>query len=144
MHARQLSPEATGSGQCSLGSPALPPPPPTRSYTSSGLLPARPSLQTLPLSSLLISPVAHSPSLPVLNSWVFLTDGTVCSHLLTLVPRSRIFLPWRWRRYFPPKRQFTQDLHGATSRRQHSSWLSSSNCVIGGIVVLENCTVVQK
>jgi hypothetical protein len=37
---------------------------------------------------------------------------TDCSHLLTLVPRSRIFLPWRWRRYVPPKRRFTQDLHG--------------------------------
>jgi hypothetical protein len=23
--------------------------------------------------------------------------------------------PWRWRRYIPPKRHFTQDLHGATS-----------------------------
>jgi hypothetical protein len=31
----------------------------------------------------------------------------VCSHLLTLVPRSRIFLPWRWR----------QDLHCATSQK---------------------------
>jgi hypothetical protein len=42
---------------------------------------------------------------------------TVYSHLLTLVPRSRIFLPWRWRRYVPPKRQFTQDLHGVTSQK---------------------------
>jgi hypothetical protein len=41
----------------------------------------------------------------------------VCSYLLTLVPRSRIFLPWRWRRYVPPKRRFTQDLHGATSQK---------------------------
>jgi hypothetical protein len=40
-----------------------------------------------------------------------------CSHLLTLVPRSRIFLPWRWRRYVPTKRRFTQDLHGATSQK---------------------------
>jgi hypothetical protein len=39
------------------------------------------------------------------------------SHLLTLVPRSRIFLRWRWRRYVPPKRWFTQDLHGATSHK---------------------------
>jgi hypothetical protein len=38
-------------------------------------------------------------------------------HLLTLVPRSRIFLPWRWRRYAPPKRRFTQDIHGATSQK---------------------------
>jgi hypothetical protein len=28
---------------------------------------------------------------------------------------SRIFLPWWWRRYVPPKRRFTQELHGATS-----------------------------
>jgi hypothetical protein len=41
----------------------------------------------------------------------------VCSHLLTLVPRLRIILPWRWRRYFPPKRRFTKDLHGATSQK---------------------------
>jgi hypothetical protein len=31
--------------------------------------------------------------------------------------RSRIFLPWIWRRYVPPKRRFTQDLHGATSQK---------------------------
>jgi hypothetical protein len=41
-----------------------------------------------------------------------------CSHLLTLVPRTRIFLPWRWRRYVPPKRRFTHDLHGATSQKK--------------------------
>jgi hypothetical protein len=35
-----------------------------------------------------------------------------------LVPRSPIFLPWRWRRYVPPKRWFnSQDLHGATSQK---------------------------
>jgi hypothetical protein len=27
--------------------------------------------------------------------------GKDCSHLFTLVPRSRIFLPWRWKRYVP-------------------------------------------
>jgi hypothetical protein len=26
----------------------------------------------------------------------------------------RIFLPWKWRLYIPPKRRFTQDVHGAT------------------------------
>jgi hypothetical protein len=31
--------------------------------------------------------------------------------------RSRIFLPWRWRRYIPPKRRLIQDLHGATSQK---------------------------
>jgi hypothetical protein len=50
-----------------------------------------------------------------LYSWVFPTGDSVCSHLHTLVPSSRIFLPWRWRRYVPPKRRFTQYLHGATS-----------------------------
>jgi hypothetical protein len=43
--------------------------------------------------------------------------GNYCLHLhlLTLVPRSWIFLPWRWSQYVPPKCWFTQDLHGATS-----------------------------
>jgi hypothetical protein len=60
------------------------------------------------------------PTLPLflfLYTWVFSTGGSVCSHLLTLVPRSRIFLPWRWRRYVPPKCRFKQDLHGVTSQR---------------------------
>jgi hypothetical protein len=37
--------------------------------------------------------------------------------MLTLVPRSRIFLPWRWRRYVHPKRRLIQDLHGGTSKK---------------------------
>jgi hypothetical protein len=45
------------------------------------------------------------------------TLDSVFSHLLKLVPRSRILLPRRWRRYFPPKRRFIQDLHGATSQK---------------------------
>jgi hypothetical protein len=40
-----------------------------------------------------------------------------CCHLPTLVPRSLIFLTWRWRQYDPPKRRFKQDLHGATSQK---------------------------
>jgi hypothetical protein len=44
-------------------------------------------------------------------------QSAVCSHLLTLVSRSLIFLPWRWIRYVPPKRRFTQNLHGATSQK---------------------------
>jgi hypothetical protein len=47
----------------------------------------------------------------------FSTGDSVCSHLLSLVPRSRNFIPWRWRRYVPPKRRVTQDLHGATSQK---------------------------
>jgi hypothetical protein len=31
--------------------------------------------------------------------------------------RSRIYLPWIWRRYVPPKRRLTQDLHSATSQK---------------------------
>jgi hypothetical protein len=35
-----------------------------------------------------------------------------------LVLCARIFLPWRWRRYVPPKRRFSPlDLHGATSQK---------------------------
>jgi hypothetical protein len=30
-----------------------------------------------------------------------------------LETRSQIFLTWRWRRYVPPKRRFTQDLDGS-------------------------------
>jgi hypothetical protein len=60
------------------------------------------------------------PTLPLsllLYSWLFPTGGSVCSHLLTLGPRSRIFLPWRWGRYVPPNRRLTQDLHSATSQK---------------------------
>jgi hypothetical protein len=57
----------------------------------------------------LISHVAHSSSLPRMLS----TGGSVCSHQLKLIPHSRIFLPWRW------KRRFTQELHGATPRRRY-------------------------
>jgi hypothetical protein len=49
--------------------------------------------------------------------WGTSVHSSVCSHLLTLVSRSRIFLPRRWGRYVPPKRRFTQDLHGATSQK---------------------------
>jgi hypothetical protein len=52
-----------------------------------------------------------------LYSWVFSAGGSVGSDLFTLVPSSRILLPWRWRRYVPPKSRFTQDLHGATSQK---------------------------
>jgi hypothetical protein len=50
-----------------------------------------------------------------------------CSHLLTLVSRSRIFLPWIWRRYISPKRRFTQDLHGATSQKM-AFFSNKSHC----------------
>jgi hypothetical protein len=36
---------------------------------------------------------------------------------LTLVPRSRIILPSRRRRYISPKRRYTLDLHGTTSQK---------------------------
>jgi hypothetical protein len=44
-------------------------------------------------------------------------QSAVWSHLITLVSRSRIFLPWRWRRFVPPKCRFTQDLYSATSQK---------------------------
>jgi hypothetical protein len=37
----------------------------------------------------------------------------VCYHLLRLVSRSRIFLPWKWWRHITPKRRLnSQDLQG--------------------------------
>jgi hypothetical protein len=51
----------------------------------------------------------HLPGIKIRDS--------VCSHLLTLVPRFRIFILWRWRRYVPPKHRFTKYLHGATSQK---------------------------
>jgi hypothetical protein len=53
------------------------------------------------------------PSSLFLYSRLFPSGGLVCSHLLTLVSRALIFRPWRWRRYVPPKRRLTQDLHSA-------------------------------
>jgi hypothetical protein len=83
-----------------------------------------------PLSSLLI-PLWHTLLLSLfLYSWLSLTGGSVCSHLLTLVHRSRIYLPWRWRRYVPPKRRITQDLHSATSQKT-TSFLSSCDVTFG-------------
>jgi hypothetical protein len=48
----------------------------------------------------------------VISHW-----GSVCSHLPTLVLCSRILVPWRRRRYVPPKCRSTQDLHSATSQK---------------------------
>jgi hypothetical protein len=73
--------------------------------------------QTLPLPSRFIPlcPLALPPAhieLGVFDWWL------VCSHLLTLVLRTRIFLPWRWRRYVPPKRRFNPlHLNGATPQK---------------------------
>jgi hypothetical protein len=63
---------------------------------------------------------------------------SVCSHLLTLVLRSRIFLPRRWKRYVPPKRQFTQDLHGATSQKQHSwnKFIPNFEMILSNIIMI--------
>jgi hypothetical protein len=60
-----------------------------------------------------------------------------CCHLLAPVPRSRNFLSCRWRRYVPPKRRFTQDVHSATSQKTaffivtavKTSDLTSFSCV---------------
>jgi hypothetical protein len=52
-------------------------------------------------------------------------NATDCSRLLTLVPCSRIFLPWTWRRNVPPKRRFAQDRFGIlySHRREKSQIL---------------------
>jgi hypothetical protein len=72
----------------------------------------------------------------VVNKWRLLKHKdnfiSVCSHLLTLVPRSLICIPWRWRWYVPPKRRFTQDLHGATSQKT------------AFFFILENCHLEEK
>jgi hypothetical protein len=97
-------------GQSSLGSPGFFPP--KRSYTGAGLLPAPPSLQTLP------TPLYWFPMWPTfppslfLYTWVFSTGGSVYSHF-TLIPRLRVFLPWRWRRYVPPE----TSVHTRSTRR---------------------------
>jgi hypothetical protein len=56
-------------------------------------------------------------SLPLfLHSWAF--DWWLsATHLLTLFPRSRVFLPRKLRPYVPTNRRFTQDLRGATSQK---------------------------
>jgi hypothetical protein len=91
---------------------------PHPAYTHPSATCCWPSPQTPHLSPLCCIPMWHTVPLSLfLYSWLFLTDGSVCSHLLTLVHRSRIFLPWRWRRYVPPKRRLTQDLHSATSQK---------------------------
>jgi hypothetical protein len=54
----------------------------------------------------------------ITDTRVTIWETADCSHLLTLVLRSRIFLPWRWRRYVPPKRRFNSlELHGSTSQK---------------------------
>jgi hypothetical protein len=65
-------------------------------------------------------------------------SNTICSHLLTMVLCSRILLPWRWRRYVPPKGRLTQDVHSATSQKTtffivtavKASNLTSSICIM--------------
>jgi hypothetical protein len=64
-----------------------------------------------------------------------------CSHLLKLVPRSRIFLPWRWRRYVPLNRRFTQDLHGATS--QKTAFFTVTAVKISDLTCLLICSFVM-
>jgi hypothetical protein len=61
--------------------------------------------------------VGFEPTIPVFELVKVVNILSVCSHLLTLVPRSRIFLPWSWRQCVPPKRRCTQDLHSATSQK---------------------------
>jgi hypothetical protein len=69
------------------------------------------------ITILLKCAIALSKQHIIMYDLSFHSGGYEECRLLTLVPRSRIFLPWRWRRYVPPKRRFTQDLHGATSQK---------------------------
>jgi hypothetical protein len=64
-----------------------------------------------------------------------------CSHLATLVLRSRIFLPWRWRRYVPPKRRLAPELHSATSQK---TTFFIINVVIIFICALEDQTITSN
>jgi hypothetical protein len=111
-------------GQCPLGSPSLF----RRATLLHRLCPATCSPISNNASPPLPSPHYWFPTWPTLPpfmslySWLLSTGSSVCSHLLTLVPHSRICLPWRWRRYVPPKCLFTQELRGAISQKRHSSW----------------------
>jgi hypothetical protein len=79
------------------------------------------------------------------TSWMFSTCGSVCSHLPTLVPRSRIFLPWKWRRYVPPKRRFTQDLHGATSQKTVFFIVTAvKTSYLTHFIITERCNFVKQ
>jgi hypothetical protein len=71
---------------------------PAQRTCSSFLRPYHSPLYWFPLWPTL--PPSFPPSL-FLYSCVFSTGGSVCSHLLRLVPRSRIILPWIWRRHVP-------------------------------------------
>jgi hypothetical protein len=99
-----MTPDPQGyAGQCTLGSLA--------SGLGSPFSPPPPKLILYRLWSALFYLLAHFyrrypstpywfpmwPTLPpslLFHIWVYSTGGSVCSHLLTLVPCSRIFLPW--------------------------------------------------
>jgi hypothetical protein len=80
-------------GQCSPGSPA--------SFPRTDPMPALVCYLLAHLHMTFPSPlywfsIWHTlPTFDFLYSWVSSTGDSVCSHLLTLVPRSRIFLPRR-------------------------------------------------
>jgi hypothetical protein len=111
-------------GQCSLSSPGFFPTPdnfPIPALVHS-LLPA---LQAFLLISTDPTPLLYwfpmwstlPPSLCSYIAGCFQQVAQSASHLLKLVPHLWIFLPWRRRWYVPPKHQFTQDLHSATSQK---------------------------
>jgi hypothetical protein len=103
-------------GQCLLSSPGSSPSPTTLLYL---LTWPSWSLLTLPLSSIDFpcGPLSLPPPHWGYVAGCFQLVAQSASHLLMLVPCSRIFLPWRWRRHVPPKHWFTQDLHGATFQK---------------------------
>jgi hypothetical protein len=63
-----------------------------------------------------------------------------CSHLLTLLPRSWICLPWRWRRYVPPKRPFIQELRGTASQKTTFCKRGLIHLCYIPITTLSNCS----
>jgi hypothetical protein len=116
------SPMATGS-MLMLALPFCPPSDNFPLTALPALLPAwpsdPPSLQTLPLSSLLNSHVSLSLP-PFLCSYI----AGFSDWWLSLLPPTHTgysladCLPWRWRRHVPPKCRFdSQELHGATSQK---------------------------
>jgi hypothetical protein len=98
-------------GQCLLGSPAFFPP------LSATCSPGLPDLYR-PYPLLFIDfPFGPLSLPPFLYSWVFLLVAQSAATCSRWFLAREFFLPWRWRRYVPPKHRFTQDLHSATTQK---------------------------
>jgi hypothetical protein len=66
--------------------------------------------------------------------------------MLTLIPHSRIFLPWRWRRYVPPKHRFTKYTrrHIPEDGVLHSRRRENLKSYIDNILGTDQCIPVVK